>query len=105
MSKGMAQMARKTYTETVAGKVKKYNDTRAGRKFFNSLVLLNDPKFLKRFPRWRAPLAFCIYCTKIDIEPIFPELHTEKIIPYEGSRELRQGVCRECKRNTSNMKK
>ena len=95
----------KNYTETVEGKVKKYNDTRAGREFFNTFVLLNDPKFLKKFPRYRGPLAFCIYCARIDIEPTFPELHTQTFIPYEGSRRLRQGVCRQCKQNTSSKKK
>ena len=95
----------KNYAETVEGRVKKYNDTRAGRKFFNTFVLLNDPTYLKKFPRYRGPLAFCIYCAKIDIESAFPELHTQTLIPYEGSRRLRQGVCRQCKQNISSKKK
>lgn len=95
----------KNYTETVEGMVKKYNDTRAERKIFNTFVLLNNPKFLKKNPRWRAPLAFCIYCSKIDIEPVFHELHAATMTPYNGSRKLRQGVCRECSQSTSKGKK
>ena len=98
-------MESKTYTETVVDKVKKYNDTRAGRKFFNTFVLLNNPTYLKKFPRYRGPLPFCIYCARIDIEPTFPELHTQTFIPYEGSRTLRHGVCRQCKQNISSKKK
>ena len=95
----------KNYTETIEGMVKKRNDTRQRREFFNSFVLLNNPNFLRQFPRWRAPLAFCIYCARIDVESTFPELHTTTMTPYEGSRKLRQGVCRECSQSTSKGKK
>lgn len=98
-------MERKTYRETVEGKVNKSNDIRQGGKKFNTFVLLNNPDFLKKNPRWRAPLAFCLYCSKIDIEPVFHELHAVTMRPYEGSRKLRQGVCRECARSTSKGKK
>ena len=97
-------MPNKSYTETVAGKVKKYNDTRAGRKFFNSFVLLNDPEYLRKHPEWRGPLAFCIYCSKVQQERKFAELHAKTFIPYNGSRRLRHGVCRECSQNISKKK-
>ena len=98
----ITQQARKSYTETVEGMVKKRKDERRGKNYFNTFVLLNDAEYLRRNPRWRSPLAFCIYCANIDIEPTFPELHSQTFIPYEGARELRHGVCRICKQNTSN---
>ena len=97
-------MANRGYTHTVEGMVKKYNDSRAARKFFNSFVLLNDPEYLRKHPEWRGPLAYCIYCSKVQQEYKFPELHAETFIPYNGSRRLRHGVCRECSQNTSKKK-
>ena len=98
-------MLNNSYTETAVAKVKKCNEIRRGAKYFDSFVLLNNPKFLAKFPEWRAPLAMCTLCAKIAPERTFAELGHIKIRPYEGSREIRYGVCKECKQSISSAKK
>lgn len=95
----------KTYIDAVECKVNKRNEIRRGAKYFDSFVLLNDPKFLAKFPEWRAPLAMCTLCAKIAPERAFAELGHIKLRPYEGSREIRHGVCKECKQSTLSAKK